>query len=103
MKKETSCTALPGVYANQFRRFSITGAASRMLAAVESSKPVAKLADLYSLLLEERVSPRRALHLLNASAAATLLLCVNVYSTVAMLLLLAWTLAAINGCRKCRR
>ena len=98
MRKELICNVY-GATENRTKEISFkkANAIGRYFLA---SKPVLKLARLYSLLLEEEVSPRRTLRILNASAAITLLVCVNGANTLALLILTLWTIAACRSCRK---
>lgn len=99
MRKELICNVY-GATENRTKEISFKKAANAIGRYFLASKPVLKLARLYSLLLEEEVSPRRALRILNASAAITLLVCVNGASTSALLILTLWTIAACRSCRK---
>ena len=99
MRKELTCN-IAGMSETALREFSIKGMTKHIGERTLASKPVMKLAQLYSFLLEEKVSPRRALRFLNASAAITLLVCVNGSNIVAALVLTAWTAVACRGCRK---
>ncbi len=98
MRKELTCDII-GISKTAQREFSIKRVFINIGGRILASVPVVKLAQLYSFLLEEKVSPRRALRFLNASAAITLLLCVNVSNIGATLVFAAWTALA---CRRCR-
>lgn len=99
MRKELTCN-IAGMGETALREFSIKGMAKHIGERILASNPVARLAQLYSFLLEERVSPRRALRFLNASVAITLLVCVNGGNMAAALVLTVWTAIACRGCRK---
>lgn len=99
MRKELTCN-IAGMGETALREFSVKSVAKNIGGRILASRPVARLAQLYSFLLEERVSPRRALRFLNASAAITLLVCVNGSNIVAALVLTVWMAVACRGCRK---
>lgn len=98
MRKELTCN-IAGMGETALREFSIKSVAKHIGGRMLASKPVQWLAQLYSFLLEEKVSPRRALRFLNASAAITLLVCVNGSNIVAALSLTVWAAVACRGCR----
>ena len=86
MRKELICNVY-GATENRTKEISFKKAANAIGRYFLASKPVLKLARLYSLLLEEEVSPRRALRILNTSEAINLLVCVNGANTLALLIL----------------
>lgn len=62
------------------------------------TKAVRSLARLYSLLLEEDITPTRTLHLLHAQIAAIAAICPAGMPTILRLLCLVWAGIAIRRC-----
>ncbi len=98
MRKEMTFT-LSNSGASALRGISFRNIGNNIANYVSCSWPLVKLAQLYSYLLDEKVSPRRALRILNASAALGMLVC-SAGNALAMLLLLIWAALACYGCRK---
>ncbi len=98
MRKEMTFT-LSNTGANVLRGTYFKNLRNSVANFVLGSRPVVKLAQLYSYLLEEKVSPRRALRILNASAAIGMLVC-SAGNLFVMSLLLVWAALACNSCRK---
>lgn len=98
MKKEmtyspTNCLATP------VRSISVRKLFNSIAKSVESSAPIVKLARLYSILAEEEISPRRTLKIVHAQFAFFILMCGGASSLPVFLMLFAWALAALYGCR----
>lgn len=100
MKKELTFNAGTLTEERLRPRVSLSSVLNFVAGSVEKSYPVAKLSSFYSKLLEEHVSPRRTLRFVNAQLAAFMLLCAESMSTLGIIVLAAWTVAAIYGCRK---
>lgn len=100
MKKELTFNTDTLTGARLRPRISLSAVLSFVAGSIEKSYPVVKLSSLYSKLLEEPVSPRRTLRFVNAQLAAFMLLCAESTSTLGIIVLAAWTVAAIYGCRK---
>lgn len=66
------------------------------------SQTLLRLARFLTNLIEEPVSPRFALHLLNASLAFFFLLTLGGSHWVCAVLLLTWAALALNGCKHAR-
>jgi len=72
---------------------SLTGMLAR-------TKAIRSLSRLYSLLLEEDITPVRTLHLLHAQVAAIIALCPAGMPAGMRLLCLAWAAVAIKRCAR---
>lgn len=70
------------------------------LARIEASRPVAWLAANFSNIFEEKVSPRRALHLLHAHIAVLFLIIPADFPLSMRALFLVWAIAATFQCRR---
>lgn len=82
--------------------FSLSGLLRQCSHLLENTRPVVWLSRQYSRLMEEPVSPRLTLRLLNAQAAALLLLGTATVNLPATLLLFLWTACALKACRRCK-
>jgi len=65
-----------------------------------SSKAVIAMAALFSTILEEEVTPLRALHLLNAQLSFGLLLVLGGLSPIIAALLLLWFALSLWQCKR---
>lgn len=74
------------------------GKSLNLLATLEQLGAVRRLADVYSRLLEERVTPRQTLHLVHAQLACFALLLTASAPWAFYVLELAWTALAVKGC-----
>ena len=63
-------------------------------------RPIVALAALYRRLLEEPVSPRHTLHLLNAQAAILAVIFPADFSLMLRAIFLLWMILALLGCRR---
>ena len=70
-----------------------------LLTRLETTSLVVRLAQIYSGLLEEKVSTRRTLKLVHAQLAMGALLLVGGLSTVVAILLSIWTVLAVWQCK----
>ena len=97
MKKEATCN-IPVSGNTNLRAFTVRGLKNAIDAKVFNSIALKKLAELYSFLSDEPVSPRQALKILNATTAATLFI-FSAGNLVQMLLLGAWAVVAYRSCK----
>ena len=70
-----------------------------LLTRLETTSLVVRLAQIYSSLLEEKVSARRTLKLVHAQLAMGALLLVGGLSTVVAIMLSIWTVLAVWQCK----
>lgn len=77
----------------------VTSTSSTLVERLAATSAVRRLADLYSHLLEETVSPRRTLHLVHAQVAALALFFPIDMPASARLLCLAWFGIACLQCK----
>lgn len=71
-----------------------------LMARIEGARCVKQLADLYSRLLEEPVSPRRTLKFLHAQVAVLALIFPMSFPFGPRLIFLVWAALAVWQCRK---
>lgn len=73
---------------------------SALCANIMQSKFMLNLADLFSCILEEKVSTTQTLHLLHAHAAFSLLILFGGTSVLVAALLFAWFALSVIQCRR---
>lgn len=71
-----------------------------LFARLAASRPIVALAAFYSRLLEEPVSPRHTLHLLNAQAAILAAIFPADMSLSLRALFFLWAALALLGCKR---
>lgn len=74
-----------------------------LLPRLESLAALRRLTRLYSRLIEQPLTPRQTLHLLNAQLAGSLLLMTASAPCLFLALELAWFAAALSGCARALR
>lgn len=69
-------------------------------ATIVNSRFALSLAALFSFILDEKVSPAKSLHIVNACVAGTAAFLFGGFSVMVQIVLLAWFAVAVWQCRK---